>query len=174
LSASPFPLAIGATLALLLLVGERWPRGVAPGSSLAPAGLVTTACFALLVTLSVRQQWQKREPRRFSLILCGVTSLMAWPVWTMGVLPSINGVHLGAVHETAMRLERTTTSSASKSRRIYYWAVLSPAAHNSPLGAGRYFIPQERHEAWTQMGEGVVKVQHARGLLGAETVLGFR
>ena len=174
ISAIPFPLAILATLLLVFAAGARFPRDVAPGSSLALPGLIVSLAIMSLITARVRRHWIEPAPRRFSLILCTATSLMAWPVWTMGILPSVNGMHLHAERTSAMRLSALTFSHASKGRQIYYWGTLQPAGEATGIGAGRYFIPKAIYDAWQgQVGKRVT-VHHATGLLRAEAVLEFR
>jgi hypothetical protein len=174
LSSAPFPLAIALTFLFILTIGTRFPRDVAPGSSLILPGFVLSGIVMALITALVRRHWPEPALRRFSLFLCGITSLMAWPVWTTGILPSVNGAILGPRQTSAMRLTGLSISHASKGRRIYYWAAMRPPPDTaSALGAGRYFVPQQVYEAWQPQVGRDVRVDHATGLLGAETVLNF-
>lgn len=173
LSALPFPLAIGATFALVLLVGERFPRQLAPDATLAPAGLAMTLLAMGAILSVIWRQWTDDAPRRFALLLVTLTSLLAWPVWTIGIAPSVNGMRLGPQQASTMRVVELTMSRASKGRSIYYWARLRPADARSRVGAGRYFVPQHIHERWQARTGAEVTVRHATGLLGAETIISF-
>lgn len=174
LSFAPFPLAILLTLLFILTIGTRFPRDVAPGSSLILPGFVLSGIVMALITALVRRHWPEPALRRASLLLCGLTSLMAWPVWTTGILPSANGAILGPRQTSAMQLMDLSTSHASKSRDIYYWATMRPGQDTAAaLGPGRYFVPQATYEMWQMRIGRDVRVDHATGLLGAETVLGF-
>lgn len=174
LSVLPFPLAIVTTLLFVFTIGRRFPRDIAPGSSLVLPGLLLAVAVMLFVIAYARRLWIDDAPRRFMLILCGATSLMAWPVWTTGILPSINGMSLGSERVSAMRVVHLTTSQASKGRQIYYWATLAPADGASGVGAGRYFVPAGIYDAWQSPTGRAVKVVHATGLLGAQVVLDYR
>lgn len=174
LSVLPFPLAILTTLAFVLTVGTHFPRDIAPGSSLILPGLLLSIAVLLVVMGRVRRRWSDPAPRRFSLILCVITSALAWPVWTTGILPSVNGIKLGAEQISTMRLAGLTTSHASKGRQIYYWARLQATSPASRIGSGRYFVPKAIHDGWQSRTGQEVAVVHATGLLGAETVLSFR
>ncbi|RZM00151.1 MAG: hypothetical protein EOP73_17360 [Variovorax sp.] len=106
-----------------------------------------------------------------------VTSLLAWPTWTWGVLPSLNGVRVADVQSTTMRLERLQQTTVSKSRERNHWAHLQPvasAAADSPLRQGRYFITRETYEQWQPGAPRDVVVVHGTGLLGARVVLALR
>lgn len=173
ISAMPFPLAILVTLLFVFTVGIDFPRDVAPGSSLVLPGLAVSGAILSLITARIRQGWIEAAPRRFSLILCTATSLMAWPVWTMGILPSVNGMRLDTERTSTMRLSTLTFTHASKSRQIYYWARLQQVGTETGIGDGRYFIPKAVYDAWQGQIGRTVTVRHATGLLGAETVLEF-
>jgi hypothetical protein len=169
----PFPLTIVMTFAAMLLVGERYPRQVASGSSLSWWGLGLSLTVFATVLLIVRQHWSEAGPRRFALALSGVTSLLAWPVWTTGILPSINGAMLGP-HETSMMQVEKLTTSRAKGNRIYHWATLRPLDNTSPIGAGRYFVPQDAYQRWQERPAQPARVIHAKGLLGARIAIAFR
>ena len=87
----PFVLPIVATFALLFLVGNQWPRDIAIGSGLKMPGLCVAALSAFVIWWWSVRKIQDRRIRAFAAIFCGVTGLMGWPVWTVGILPSVNG-----------------------------------------------------------------------------------
>ncbi len=174
LSVLPFPLAILSTIAFVLTIGTRYPRDIAPGSSLILPGLVLSIVVMLLVTAHVRRNWIEDAPRRFSLILCAITSLLAWPVWTVGILPSVNGISLGREQVSAMRLVGLSTTRAKSGRRLYYLATLEPGVRSAEIGAGRYFFSKEIYDRWQSRTGREVTVMHASGLLRAQAVLDFR
>ena len=170
----PFVLPILGTLLLVLLVGNHFPRDIAPGSGLKLAGLIAALLAGAGVLAVVHRRWPDPQARRFALVLCGVTSLMAWPVWTVGLLPSVNGMALADSETTAMYLNGLEVTQASKSRALNYWARLAPVNPGTGLGAGRYFIPREIHARWDAAKTPTVQVEHATGLLGAEVVRDYR
>ncbi len=174
LSVVPFPFAILFTILCLLIVGNTAPRQVAPGDGLALAGLATALCVAALVLLLVRRQTADARARQGSLLLLATTTLMSWPVWTVGVLPTINGAMRGPERATTMAIERLEVTTATKSHTLYHWAYLQPATAASDLRAGRYFVNQADHERWTATRATTVQVTHARGALGAEVILGVQ
>lgn len=175
----PFALPFAVTLLLVLLVGNHFPRDLAAGSSLVLSGLVAGLVVMVGVNAHVARRWPAARARQLALILSGATTLMGWPLWTMGVLPSVNGMALGELRVTSMRLEGLEVTRASKGRQLYYWARLAPdggadVGPDAKLGAGRYFIPREVHDRWQQDGPATVRVGHARGLLGAEIVRDYQ
>lgn len=169
----PFALPIAVTLLLVVFVGEAWPRNIAPGSGLKLAGLVATVITSLMVWRVAVSGIADRRARRFAALIAGVAGLMGWPVWSVGVLPSVNGASLGPVQTVAMALERTETSTVSRSRRLNRWAWLHPASPDSPVPAGRYFIPEEAFARWNENHAHSVSVTVANGLLGAQVVTGY-
>lgn len=171
LSALPLPLAVLSTFACLFIVGNGSPRDIAPGSSLALPGLVWTLVVLGGITAYVRAHWHEVPARRFALLIGAIVSLIAWPIWTLGPLPSINGLSLGAEASSSMRLDDLTTSTVSKSRRLYYWAHLRPISAETSIGSGRYLISQTVFEALTARRGQTVEVRHSAGLLGVEVVL---
>ncbi|WP_328276123.1 hypothetical protein [Sphingobium sp.] len=169
----PFAIPMVLTLLLILTIGETWPRAIAPGSGLKLAGLVAT-------TLTAAGIWHwlvggTSDPRvhRFAAIACAVTGLMGWPVWTVGVLPSINGVALGQRETVSMRLGRIDVSRPSKGPGFYYWAWLEPIQPGGVITGGRYFIPEPVYQRWAPRKPAIVQLVHATGSLGAEVVTGF-
>ncbi len=169
----PFPLAIAVTLMMVLAIGNRFPRNIAPNSSLVLPGLLVTLIVLLAILAYVHRRWVEPSAFHFTLVLGGITSLLAWPVWTMGVLPSVNGIRMEPERATMMRLSGLSTTTISKSRRLNYWATLEPAGSTSPLGAGRYLISQSLSERWQAQQVRQVRVTHRTGLLGAEVLITF-
>ena len=170
----PFALPILLTFALLIVVGDRWPRDIAPGSGLKLAGLVTTALTAAAIWHFLVRGQSNEQVRKFAALACLVTGLMGWPVWTVGLLPSANGAALGTERSVQMVFDRTETTTQSKSRELNYWAWLKPGAEDAPLQSGRYFIPQSRHDDWSQRRPATVEVTYAEGALGAVVITGYR
>ena len=74
---------------------------------------------------------------------------MAWPVLTIGVMPTVNGARLGAPTITAMSIERLEITYASRSRGRYHWAHLRPPGANASLRAGRYFVSEAEYTRWS-------------------------
>ncbi len=169
---APFAVPIITTFALLL-AGNHFPRNIAADSSLGLAGFVASIAVMIVVNIAVAKQWRDPSARKFALAISALTSLMAWPVWTVGVSPSINGIATGPSQTSPMRLTRLDVTHASKSQKLYYWATLDPDMPQSLIGAGRYFIPFETYEQWQKAAPRTVRVSHATGLLGAEIVLGY-
>lgn len=169
----PFATPVAVTLLLVVLVGEAWPRNIAPGSGLKLTGFIATAITSLMVWRVAVTGIADRWAHRFAALLAGVTGLMGWPVWSVGVLPSVNGARLGPAQTVAMALERTEISTVSRSRRLNHWAWLHPASPDSPAAAGRYFIPEDAYSRWNETHPRSVRVTIASGLLGAQVVTGF-
>lgn len=170
----PFAVPFALTLLLLVTVGEGWPRDIAPGSGLKAAGFIAAMSTAGGIWWRIAGRHADARGKRFAAILCAVTGAMGWPVWTAGVLPSVNGAVLGREGTAAMRLEGLEVTHASKSRRLYYWARLDPLNAGTKIAAGRYFIPQSTYDRWAATRPRVVRVSHAPGLLGAEVVTRYR
>lgn len=171
ISALPLPLAVLSTFLCLFAVGNQAPRDIAPGCSLALPGLVWSLAILGAMAAYVRTHWRETAARRLNLLVGGLMSLIAWPIWTLGPLPSINGLSLNPAATSSMRLDDLTTSTVSKSRRLYYWAHLRPISAERPIAAGRYLISQTISEALKARKGGEVEVRHATGLLGAEVIL---
>lgn len=174
LAFSPFPISIVVTILAVLVVGEYFPRQIAPDSGVKLAGAVASVTVFVIVTRSIVRLGLDEAPRRFGIILALVTSLMAWPVWTLGIMPSLNGLSFGKEVTTPMRLVGLSISRPKKSRQIYYVARLEPFSDAAPIGQGRYYVPQAVYLEWERRGQGRVEVGHSRGLLGAEIALSFR
>lgn len=96
---------------------------------------------------------------------------MGWPVWSTGVLPSINGAVLAEVSSARMTVERTEKTHKSKSRDYYHWAWLEAEnLHYSTL-SGRYFITEDLYLKLNNNAQPNVDVSFAQGLLGANVVV---
>ena len=171
LSATPFVLPLLLTFALALTIGESWPRQIAPGSGLKLAGLLATAGVTALVALWVGRGLPT-PMRRFVALFAMVTGLMGWPVWSVGILPSLNGAQLGPRQTVTMAVEGLETSRRSKSNVIDHWARLRPIEPDAPVAAGRYFIDEASHVRWTATRATTVKLEVASGALGAVVVTG--
>lgn len=174
LACAPFALAILSTFALVLIVGDRFPRQLAPGERLWPHGLGWTAAIGAVVAWALTRETADPRLLRALLGLCILTSLMAWPVWTLGLMPSLNGARVGTVQTTPMKLARLQTTPMSKGRGLHHWAHLEPAGSDPALARGRYFVDEAAHERWQRGGTRVVEVDHAVGLLDARVVLALR
>ena len=170
----PFAVPILLTLALLLLVGDRWPRDIAPGSGLKLAGLCASALVAFAVWRFVVRDVTDKRARKFAALLCALTGLMGWPVWSVGVLPSLNGSNLSGERTVRMALERIEATRKSKSRGYYHWAWLKADSDNFGVRSGRYFISEGIYDLWGREAPAMVDVTVAQGALGALVVTGFR
>jgi hypothetical protein len=168
--ALPFALPIAVTLALAVLVGEAWPRNIAPGSGLKLAGLLATAVLAYGVWWWTIRSIADRRAHRMAALVCGVTGLIGWPVWSVGIMPSMNGMMLGPEQSVPMILERTEATSIKHSSKQHHWVWLRPASPGSAAGAGRYFIPEAAYQRWNRDTPRTVSVTIAEGLLGAQVV----
>ncbi|KPF92233.1 hypothetical protein IP81_09585 [Novosphingobium sp. AAP83] len=169
----PFAAPILLTFALVLLVGNHWPRDIAPGSGLKLAGLIATAATAFVAWRYSAAQLDEPKACKFAALLCAVTALLGWPVWSVGVLPSVNGAIVRGQSTVHMTLERTEVTHASKSRKLYYWAWLKPDQSDAVIGSGRYFISEDVYNRLEKTSPATVKVTVGQGLLGARIVLGY-
>jgi hypothetical protein len=172
-AALPFIIPMLVTMALVLTVGEAWPRQIAPGSGLKLAGLVAAGLTGLAVFAALTFRHSDARLRKGAALLCAITSLMGWPVWSIGVLPSVNGSALGPPEAAAMVLERTEVTTVSRSNSLNHWAWLRPLSAGAPVEAGRFFIPQDLHARWSANPPDRVTLTVARGRLGAVVVTGF-
>ena len=158
------------TIALALLQPAGLPRLMPPGEGLAWQGLVVT----LLVTAGVVwQQWRSTTDPSERKVLAGLAlagGLMAWPIVTLGPLPSLNGARLSDTRTTPMQLTRLSTSPQKHSREPFHWAHLQPQPGDTTLRGGRYFIAGEDFEAWAAGRPGTLHITHHRGLLGARVL----
>lgn len=169
----PFAAPILLTLLLAVAVGEQVPRTIAPGSGLKLAGLGCSALAGAVVWRWATSGIEDRRARLIGALVCSVTALLGWPVWTLGILPSVNGLSLQEAQTVRMILERTEVTSLSRSRDLNRWAWLKAENSASAAGSGRYSIPEEVYYDWSPMQRGVVTVTVARGLLGAVVVTGY-
>lgn len=169
----PFAIPIALTFALLIIVGENWPRNLVPGSGLKLAGFVAAAATSLLVWRFATRGVADLRAQKAAALLCGLTGLLGWPVWSVGIMPSVNGYSLGAPETVRMALERTEVTTVSRSSRLNHWAWLRPEVPGSRLRTGRYFIPEDVYEDWTGRQPRTVGVTIAPGMLGAEVVTGY-
>jgi hypothetical protein len=161
------------TVALIILVGETWPRNIAPGSGLKAAGLAATVLTSLMVWHKITRGIDDQRVHKFAAILCGVVGSMGWPVWSVGVLPSVNGLSLGPPESVRMTLTRTEITTVSRSRAVNHWAWLRPEAQNDRVEAGRYVIPEGIYQRWNSQRPGTVTITIAQGLLGAQVVTAY-
>jgi len=169
------PMAIPAlfTLGLALTVGNSWPRTIAPGSSLKLAGLVATAVTAAAIWRHIAAASPDPRVGKMAGVLCLVTGLMGWPVWSAGVLPSINGIALDQPQTVRMGFVRTEQTTISRSRERNHWVWLNADRARGELPAGRYLITAELDRQWTGTPPQAVVVTIARGLLGAQVITGY-
>lgn len=116
--------------------------------------------------------WGKRV-HKMAAPICGLVGVMGWLVWSVGVLPSVNGFCLGPREKVRMTLMRTQITPVSRSRAFNHWAWLRPEAQNARAEAGRYFISVETYQRWNEQQPSTVTVTIAPGLLGAQVVTGF-
>lgn len=160
------------TMAIALL--QPWvafERQLAPGESLAWQGLAVSAGVTMAVALRLRKAAQDALLRKVVTGVAVVGGLMAWPVVTLGPLPSINGMWLSHGRTTPMGLERLSASPQKGQREPYYWAHLQPLPGSAPpLPAGALLIEKSQHAAWQAQGVQRLQVMHQRGLLGARVV----
>ncbi|WP_086607758.1 hypothetical protein [Erythrobacter donghaensis] len=169
----PFAIPALLTLALVLTVGEGSPRNTAPGSGLKAAGFGAAMLTCLAVWLLATGGIADPRARKLAAIMCGMVGLMGWPVWSMGVLPSVNGMRLGPAETIRMTLERTEFTVAQRSSTRNHWAWLRPDTPDSRAAAGRYFIPEATYRQWNGEQPRSVTVTTAPGLLGAQVVTGY-
>lgn len=169
----PFVVPILLTFALVLLVGDLWPRHIVPGSGLKLAGLGAATITSAIVWRLAMRGIEDRRAQKFAALLSAVTGLMGWPVWSTGILPSINGFMLDSERTVQMSLERIEITPKSKSRGYYHWAWLRIDTNDSAIGSGRYFISEEIYNDWNKRSPATVDVQVSRGVLGAYVVTGF-
>lgn len=173
LAVLPFALPAGVTLLLVGLAGH-WPRDIAPGSGLKLAGLVAATLTALVAwRVSVRAATAP-GPRRIAAVLCLMVGLLGWPLWSMGVFPSVNGSVLRDDRTVEMTLEKIEATPQRQSRDLHHWAWLAPKTAEAGLAGGRYFVSQATYDRLSAKAPATVEVEAATGLLGAVVVLAIR
>lgn len=114
-----------------------------------------------------------RRVHKFAAVLCAATGLLGWPIWTVGVLPSINGYRLGESRTVTMTLDRTDITGQSRCNRINHWARLQAGYPAGPAGSGRYHVPADVYADWSRRRPGTIRITVAPGLLGAWVVIDF-
>lgn len=169
----PFVIPILLTFALVVFVGDSWPRNIAPGSGLKMPGFAAAGLTSLVVWHLITRSIADRRIHKEAAIICGVVGLMGWPVWSVGVLPSVNGLSLGLERALQMRLERTEVTTVSRSRDLNHWAWLRPEGQKPRVQPGRYFIPEGIYQDWYSRQPSTVTITIAEGLLGAQVVTSF-
>lgn len=170
----PAAVPVVLMLGLFLLNRHEQAAQVAPGSGLKVAGLVAAALTSVLVAVPAMRGVADGAMRRVVVVLCLGVGLIGWPIWTLGVMPWVNGLVLEEPRLVPMRLDRLEITTISRSREVNHWAWLTPVEPGSGLAAGRYFIPQDLHDRLAAGKPTTLTVEAARGLLGAEAVLSFR
>ena len=158
------------TIALALLQPAGLPRQMPPGEGLAWQGLAGTLLVTAWVVRHVFRTTTDTAERKVLAGLALVGGLMAWPIATLGPLPSLNGARLTDTRTTPMLLTQLSTSPQKHSREPYYWAYLQPLPGETTLRGGRYFIAGEDFEAWAARRPGTLHITHHRGLLGARVL----
>ena len=158
------------TIALALLQPAGLPRLMPPGEGLAWQGLVVTLLVTAWVVRHVFRTTTDTAERKVLAGLALVGGLMAWPIVTLGPLPSLNGARLSDTRTTPMQLTRLSTSPQKHSREPFHWAHLQPQPGDTTLRGGRYFIAGEDFEAWAARRPGTLHITHHRGLLGARVL----
>jgi hypothetical protein len=169
----PFAIPMLLTAALVILVGESWPRNIAPGSGLKMFGFGVSALTSLIVWRFITLRIEDMRILKVAAAICGVVGLMGWPVWTVGVLPSVNGFSVGPQESVRMELTRTDITTISRSRAVNHWAWLRPEVPTARAKAGRYFISEQVYQRWNDQRPSTVNVTISKGLLGAQIVTGY-
>lgn len=161
------------TAALVILVGESWPRNIAPGSGLKMFGFGASALTSLIIWRFITRRIEDMRVLKVAAAICGVAGLMGWPVWTVGVLPSVNGFSVGSQESVRMTLMGTDITTISRSRAVNHWAWLRPEVPTARAKAGRYFISEQTYQRWNDQRPSTVKVTISEGFLGAQIVTGY-
>lgn len=169
----PFAIPMLLTAALVIFVGESWPRNIAPGSGLKVPGFGASVLTSLIVWQLITRSFGDKRVHKMAAIICGVVGLMGWPVWSVGVLPSVNGFSLGPRESVRMTLTRTEITTVSRSRAVNHWAWLRPEVPTARAKAGRYFISERTYQRWNNQRPSTVNVNISEGLLGAQIVTGY-
>lgn len=169
----PFAIPKLLTTALVILVGESWPRNIAPGSGLKMWGFGASVLTSLIVWRFITLGIRDTRVHKVAAVMCGVVGLMGWPVWSVGVLPSVNGFSFGSQESVRMTLTRTEITTVSRSRAFNHWAWLRPEVPTARAKAGRYFISEQIYQRWNDQRPSTVNVTISEGLLGAQIVTGY-
>jgi hypothetical protein len=168
----PFAIPMLLTVALVIIVGESWPRNIAPGSGLKMWGFGASALTSLIVWRFITRSIGDMRVHKVAAVICAVVGVMGWPVWTVGVLPSVNGFSLGRQETVRMTLTRTEITTISRSRAVNHWAWMRPEAPTARAKAGRYFISEQTYQRWNDQRPSTVNITVSKGLLGAQVVTG--
>ena len=171
--ALPFVLPVALSLIIFVTIGESWPRNIAPGSGLRLPDLMASVVIATLTWHQMVRILACERLRRFAAIACAATGLMGWPIWTVGVLPSINGAMLDQEQVEPMRLGGLDVTRSAKSS-TYYSAWLEPVDPNAPIDGGRYVISEVVYQRLASRKPAGVKVAYAKGLLGAQVIIDYQ
>lgn len=83
--------------------------------------------------------------RRLSGLLCDMVRLPVWPVWSLGVLPMINGARLYEPRAVVPTRERPEVTRLRRSRALSHWVWLVPREGVEPE-AGCHFLPESRRD----------------------------
>ncbi len=147
--ALPLVLPVALTLFISITVGETWPRSIAPGSGLMLQGLIASAIFSTLAWRITGGVFDDEQLRKLAAIICAVTGLMGWPIWTTGILPSINGAFLGQERVEPMRLGKLDVSRPKGSvGSPNYSAWLEPINRGGPSMAEDITFPRKFISCW--------------------------
>ena len=168
----PFAIPMLLTVALVIIVGESWPRNIAPGSGLKMWGFGASALTSLIGWRFITRSIGDMRVHKVAAVICAVVGVMGWPVWTVGVLPSVNGFSLGRQETVRMTLTRTEITTISRSRAVNHWAWMRPEAPTARAKAGRYFISEQTYQRWNDQRPSTVNITVSKGLLGAQVVTG--
>lgn len=164
------PFAVPVGLALILVLGTPFPREIAPGSGLKLAGLVATLLTAMAAWRIAVAGVADPAARRLGAAFALMVGLFAWPVWSVGVLPSVNGALLQDRRTVEMLVERTEATKQRRSRALNHWVWLVPPEGETGLVRGRIFIDAQTYERLSAGIGAPVRVDLATGLLGAVVV----
>jgi hypothetical protein len=172
-TALPFVLPVALAVIIFLTVGETWPSSIAPGSGLTLPGLIASATFATLAWRIAGRAFGDERVSKFAAIICAATGLMGWPIWTIGVLPNINGAILDHEQFAPMRFGRLDVSRP-KGGSPDYSVWLEPVHPGGRIDGGRHYISEEVYQRLESQKPVAIRVAHSRGLLGAVVVTDYR
>lgn len=172
-TALPFVLPVALAVIIFLTVGENWPRSNAPGSGLTLPSLIASAMFATLAWRIAGRAFGDERVSKFAAIICAATGLMGWPIWTIGVLPNINGAILDHEQFAPMRLGRLDVSRP-KGGSPDYSVWLEPVHPGGRIDGGRHYISEEVYQRLESQKPVAIRVAHSRGVFGAVVVTDHR